>query len=229
MMKVLDSEVRRATLRTIPLFDELDPIKFDHLLEQMTLERFERKAIIFQEGQLGSECYFVAHGLCALIKGLPSAQPVCVEVISSGDPVGIAAVLDNIKFPLTLKAIQECVVVVFSKDCFVDLIKADARLEQRLARITRQRFRHVQTRFHQIASSSAKQKILATLATVIERLQICHFPVDLDLSKTELAELASVEPETVIRFSKDEQGREILKTLRRGSLTILKSPSELLG
>ena len=228
MSQASGSDFNVATLRAISLFEGLATPQFEALAANMLMRRLLKKELLFTEGEKGTQCFFIAQGLCALIKGYQTRQPVCVELVSAGDPVGVAAVLDDIEFPMTLKTIQESVAVCFPKDFFIQMLNHDRQLEQRFLRLTRERFRHVQTRFHQIAGSDAKHKILATLSMIIDRLNISHFPGELNLSKTELAELASVEPETLIRFSSSPLGRTILSTIKRGHLTILKSPQEFL-
>lgn len=228
MKRASRSDINLALLRAIPLFADLNRNQLEELVKHLSLRRLEKKEVLFHEGERGTECFFVSAGLCALIKAFDSTNSVCVELVSAGEPVGIAAVLDQIAFPLTLRAIQESVIVAFPKDFFGDFLNTHTDLEHAFSRYTRERFRHVQTRFQQIATGSAKQKILSTLSFIISRLGLETFPAELALSKTDLAELASVEPETVMRFTKEPDGVNLLRCEHRGSMVILKSPSELM-
>lgn len=217
-------DIALSLLRGIPLFADLDTSELSDLQQHLSLHRPSRREVFFQEGTRGSECYFIAQGFLALFKGYNTERQICVELAVTGEPVGIPAVLDGIDFPLTLVALYDSVIASFPKECFLKFLADHRKIEQDLSFFTRERFRHAQTRFQEFATGSAKQKILSTLSLIVERFHIKEYPAEISLNKKELAELSSVEPETMIRLSRDLESSDLLRSPHRGVLTLLRPP-----
>ncbi|MDX2008792.1 MAG: cyclic nucleotide-binding domain-containing protein [Myxococcaceae bacterium] len=90
------------------LFDMLSNDELSAVAQLTTLRRFERDALVFQEGELGDSLFVVASGEVEVLRRDPSGQLTAIATLGPGQCFGEMSLIDKEYRSATVRARSEC-------------------------------------------------------------------------------------------------------------------------
>ena len=137
-------------IAAIPFFEKL-PSKAQSSLATIA-EKFSYKKdqLIFSEDQSGQGVFFVIHGKVKVLKRSPEGNEHVLGEFGPGQPVGEAALFDDINYPAKALAATDSIVLFFPKKAFLNHIQEYPQLALNMLAVFSQRL----SRFQQFAGHS---------------------------------------------------------------------------
>lgn len=127
--------VPRVDLRKIELLRDLEAAQLQTLVSEAAPRRLRHGAVLFNEGDPGDSCVFLAHGRIVLSAG-SNSRPV--GVLETGAAMGLVSLVERTPRPHTATLHGDAVVVVLERGVYrrllAELNPLAVRLQQQVAR-----------------------------------------------------------------------------------------------
>jgi serine phosphatase RsbU (regulator of sigma subunit) len=170
-------------LRQTPLFGRLGDEDLGRMVAMLQQRRLERGALLFNQGDVGHECYVILAGSLEVITFVGDAE-LQLEVYRAGQLIGEMALIDRSPRSATVRAVDDSHLVVLGEDAFKTLIGSNPELAMDMLRRSTARVRNTNQRM--IADLERKN---AELLTAYQKLQA---------AQSELIRLNRIEEELAI-------------------------------
>jgi CRP/FNR family transcriptional regulator len=181
------------------------------------MRRYEKGAVIFQEGEPAERIHFVVDGRVKIVKAT-GARDLILEILGPGEPVGAVAAFERRAFPAGAVAIEDSTILSVPEREFFQLLESRPEMtRQVLAGIT-MRLMMMNKRLADM-TGSVEVRASRLFLTLSERLGVprdAGIFVPLALSRQELADLLGTTLETTIRLMSRWQKEELVRTERDG-------------
>jgi anion transporter len=110
-------------LRHVDLFAGVDRVTLAKLAAHMQPQIFERRSIIFRQGDAGDAFYLVASGSVGVYSIDRSGTETLLGFLHAGEPFGEMALLTNNPRAATIKVEAKCEVLRLERIAFLDLVR----------------------------------------------------------------------------------------------------------
>ena len=185
-------------IKTIPVFQDMNPSELDSLKRIGLLKNYGRNQSVFSEGEDAKGFFIVLKGRVKIYKLSAEGKEQILHIFSSGEPFGEVAVFENRPYPAYADAIDDLQVVFFPKTRFLQLIRSNPEIAIKWLAVLSRRLHH----FTQLIDDLSLKEVPARLARYIlhqtERKESGGF-LRLEISKSQLASLLGTIPETLSR------------------------------
>jgi CRP-like cAMP-binding protein len=227
-MTVIDS------IRQIPLFQGLPERQLAELARIVGERRCEQGEIIFSEGDEAKGFYVLLSGRIKIFKLSPEGKEQILHIIEPGEPFAEVAMFAGSSYPAHAEALKGSRVIFFPRGGFEALIKKDPDLAMNMLALLSQRLKYFSRLVEDLSLKEVPQRLAAYLL-YLSGSKHNAMPVDLSISKGQLASLLGTIPETLSRILNkmaaqgliDVKGRQ-MKLLKRDVLEALASGEKLL-
>lgn len=108
-----------TTLRRLKAFPWASDHQLEKLLSQMTLQRAERRTVLFAEGVSPDALYLLISGVVKLSLRNPEGEDVLVSLICPGELFGITALMPDMQRAFRSEAFSDCWVGSLRPETFV--------------------------------------------------------------------------------------------------------------
>jgi CRP-like cAMP-binding protein len=140
---------RHAFLKSVPLFIGLQRAELESLEKQLTSRRFAPGAAIFFQGDDGQILYLIESGQVRIYVQDEDGQETSVVLYRSGDIFGELAIIDGLPRSASAVAMEETVVLMWSRERFSAQMRGSPQLALNFMRALSKRLRsstrHVST------------------------------------------------------------------------------------
>ncbi|MBN2468490.1 MAG: Crp/Fnr family transcriptional regulator [Deltaproteobacteria bacterium] len=189
-------------LAAIPLFSGLSREDLDDLVPVVQYKTYQRGERIFAEGDEGTGFYVVISGRVKVYKLSFEGKEQILHMFEPGAPFGEAPVFAGKAFPANAEALEESVLLYFSRNAFIERINKNPSLSLNMLAILSERL-HTFTRLIEDLSLKETPGRLAAYLLYLSERQGALDNLELGISKTQLASILGTIPETLSRiFSK---------------------------
>ena len=216
-----------AELLKFSLFSSLEPRDLEPLLPHLRERHFRRGQILFMEGEIGSQVYFVLTGQIKLSTTLPTGEEQIVNWFGPYDSFAETLLLESGPYPATAEATVDSQVLILNNERIAGILVENPRIAVSLVRTLNKRLRLSQEYIRILTSRSAAGVVAALLLRLAKPSEIPGEPifVDATLTNRDLAKMAGTSRECVNRALNNWKRIGILR-LQGDRLEILK-PQEL--
>ena len=192
-----------AVLRATPVFCSLSAANRASIAPAVTIRRYERGAVIFEQESVADTFYTVTAGMVKVYRLLPTGKQLTLQVFGPGAPIGALAVYDGRPFPATAAALTDVACLLIPRPVFFRLLEEHpslvrgllhgltGRVIELLNRVTELSGRRIEPRF---------ARLFLKLADQIGRPERGGTFVPITLSRQELADMTGTRIETCIRI-----------------------------
>ncbi len=219
---------RVAFLKQTPLFAALGENDLVALSDDLKPREYEKKEIIFRQGDAGAELFLVLKGKVRILEIRPSGDETSITIYGAGDIIGEFAVLDERPRSATAQAIEPCTLLQISRDKFLAHLNQIPELGLLLSRLLVAKLRWTTEFALTIAQYDAAGRLLHFLLLFNKRFgeEVVagqRYVLDLGLNQTDLASLVGVRREWINHLLRDWHKRGLIEH-RDGKIFILDLP-----
>jgi len=149
-------------LKRFSLFSSLSDEDLIPILPQFKTRKFRKGQILFMEGEIGSQVYFILEGQVKLTKTLPNGDEQILDWCGPYDSVAEILLVEPGSYPATAEVLKDSTLLVFSNQGMLDILEKNPKLAVALIRKLNMRLR-MNLEFIRLLTSRSKAGVLATL------------------------------------------------------------------
>ena len=149
-------------LKRFSLFSSLSDEDLIPILPQFKTRKFRKGQILFMEGEIGSQVYFILEGQVKLTKTLPNGDEQILDWCGPYDSVAEILLVEPGSYPATAEVLKDSTLLVFSNQGMLDILEKNPKLAVELIRKLNMRLR-MNLEFIRLLTSRSKAGVLATL------------------------------------------------------------------
>lgn len=190
------------------------------LKEDREIRQFLAKDRIYSEGQQARWLYFILVGKVKIYQVNEMAKELITHVYGPDDFFGYQALLTDEKYKDNCMAMEECEILLIPKEDFNKLLYANRDFSSKFIKMMAREKTELEEQLIQQAYSSVRRKVANALISLITDKEM-----NIHMSREDLASIAGVAKETLIRTLSDFKSEKLINT--EGSSIEVLEPDEL--
>jgi CRP/FNR family transcriptional regulator, dissimilatory nitrate respiration regulator len=187
------------TISNIPLFQGLSQKQLAEVSRIIVDRKYEQAEVLFSEGDSATGFFILLSGRLKIFKLSPDGKEQILHFVEPGDPFAEVALFAGTHYPAHAEALKESRAIFFPRAAFEKLIKRDPDLAMNMLAILSQRLKYFSRLVEDLSLKEVPQRLAAYLL-YLGGTENNNLPVDLSISKGQLASLLGTIPETLSRI-----------------------------
>jgi len=193
--------------RRVDFFSDLDEAALNKFAQIATLQNFQHEETIMLAGDTRRAIFFITKGQAKVFSDSPNSRNSILNLLGIGDFFGeIQLFNESGKSSISVKAEEECSIIIFKGKDFINEIATDQKLFVAFLKETTQKLNKAYMQISSLSMSTIKERIKSCLMQFIEErgIKVTHnngTAVKLKNRPTQqqLAEMSGTTRETVNR------------------------------
>jgi CRP/FNR family transcriptional regulator, cyclic AMP receptor protein len=193
-------DIKRAALRTSPLFQAMQPEELDAILGFATERRVRRGQMVVQRGETGSSMMAVLHGRVRISAVNADGKEITLNVINPGEVFGEIALLDGQPRSADAYAVEDTLLLVVERRHFLPFLTSNPALVSRLLTVLCDKLRSTSLALEQIALFDLETRLarlILKLAADYGRPSPDGTRIEMKLSQRDISNLVASSRESV--------------------------------
>jgi CRP-like cAMP-binding protein len=185
------------------------------LISRQGAQKYQKGEIIFKEGVVPSGIYFIHQGKIKKYKVDRSGREQIIYVANKGELIGYHAVLAEERCPDSAAALEDCLISFIPKEDFLTVLDKSPLFARRLLKTLSHEFAVLANGISVISQRTATERLAIALIVLREKFKddgSGEQEIILNISRMDLASLAGIAQENVIRLLKEFKEEGILET-----------------
>jgi len=195
-------ETTLASLRKIPLFEQLDDDDLEEIASHLIERRFPRNATVMEEGLTGDYMYLIGEGRVKVTKLSEDGREKILEMLGEGAFVGEMALLDQGPRSATVKTLVPSVLLALSRHDFLALLRNNSDLALHVIQELTRRLRETDEQASSLSFLRVKDRTKGLLRRLAEAPEGERRRTP-TLTHQQIADMIGTSRETVTRVVKE--------------------------
>lgn len=205
-------------LSLLPLFGALDAQEMARLASGCQLQRFERGAMVFRQGDACAGFHVVVTGQVKLSVLSPTGQEKVIELIAPGYSFGEALMFLGKPYVVSAQTLSDALLLVVGREAVLEELQRDPRFALRMLAGLSRRLHGLVNDVQAYALQSGAQRVIGYLLRDQEAREGSDgaaLTVSLPVSKATLASRLSLTPEYFSRVLRELEAQQLIEVDRR--------------
>ena len=205
-MQSIDFPFDKFNFNSDSIFEGLPVSDLDMLNKNMVTHNYKKKEILFREGSYPTGIYYVKKGKVKKYKTDKEGREQIFYVCKKGEIVGYHALISEEKYTDTSETIEESIISFIPKDDFLKTIQTSRVLSNRLLKCMSHEFGVLVNGLAVFAQRTVRERLALSLILLRDKYKKeipDKKPVELDLSRDDLAKFVGTARETLVRLLHD--------------------------
>ncbi len=214
---------RREVLAALPVFAGLSDRDWEKVADLFTERQYQRDDYIFLEGEAPEALYVVKSGKVKVLRHSPDGKDVVLRMAGPGHLLGSVAVFDGGGYPGTAQAIEDCTLLVISRNDCLTLVTRFPVFALSVINDMGTRLRSSAEQIRSLAVERVEQRIARTLLKLGQTAGADTSEgrvIELPLTRQDVADMTGTTVETAIRVMSKFRREELIFT-RRGKVVLV--------
>ncbi len=182
----------------VPLFKGLPAAQIEQLASIVSHKTCRKGERIFSEGEDATGFYIVIFGRVKIAKLAPDGKEQILHIVELQEPFGEVPVFAGQRFPANAEAMEESRVLFVPREGLVNLIRQEPSVAMSMLALLSKRLRQFSSLIESLSLKGIPARLASYLLYASERQGEADL-LELDLSKTLLANFLGTIPETLSR------------------------------
>ena len=183
----------------VPLFKGLPPTQINQLVAIAMYKPYKKGEIIFSEGQEATGFYVLITGRVKISKLAPDGKEQILHILGLQEPFGEVPVFAGERFPANAEAMEDSKILFLPRDGFIHLIKQEPSVAMNMLALLSRRLRQFSGLIENLSLKGVPARLASYLLYLSQRQGNMEL-LELDVSKTMLANFLGTIPETLSRI-----------------------------
>ena len=197
---------------------ELPKTDLELLTAHKTEQVYKKGEIIFREGGFPSGIFYVITGKVKKYKLDKDSKEQIIYVANTGELLGYHAILSEGRYPDCAAALEESRIAFIPKEDFLETLNQSKELSRRLLKTLSHEFAVLANSLSLFAQKSVRERLALQLIVLREKYKVnfnAGMPVEINMSRDDLASLVGTARENVVRVLSEFKEDKILETKGR--------------
>jgi len=200
---------------TQSILNTLSEEDYNFLISQQGQQKYKKGEIIFREGVIPSGIFFIHSGKVKKYKADQTGREQIIYVANKGELIGYHAVLSEERYPDSAATLETSVISFIPKDDFLTVLNRTPLFAHRLLKALSHEFTVLANNISVFAQRSAVERLAIALIVLREKFK-AETPqgeeISIDISRNDLANIAGIAKENVIRLLKEFKSEGFIET-----------------
>lgn len=196
----------------------LPPEDLQLLTANKSEQVYKKGEIIFREGSYPSGIFYIIEGKVKKYKLDKDAREQIIYVANKGELLGYHAILSENRYPDGAAALEESRIAFLPKEDFLETLDQSKVLGRRLLKTLSHEFAVLANTLSIFAQKSVRQRLALQLIVLREKYKVnfeAGMPVEINMSRNDLASLVGTARENVVRVLSEFKEGKIIETKGR--------------
>lgn len=188
------------------------------LTANKTEQVYKKGEIIFREGAYPSGIFYISEGKVKKYKLDNDGKEHIIYVANTGELLGYHAILSDDRYPDSAAALEESRIAFIPREDFTATLQQSAVLNNRLLKTLSHEFAVLANGLSMFAQKSVRERLALQLIVLREKYKQNFqpgMPVEINMSRDDLASLVGTARENVVRLLSEFKEEQILETKGR--------------
>lgn len=191
------------------------------LKENRSINRYKKKQVIYTEGNYPARLYYISKGKVKTYRKNEDGKELITGLYNEGDFIGYTALLENVVYRESAEALEDTELAVIPRSEFEEMLGSNPVVLKRFIAILASNVNEKEEKLLAIAYNSLRKKVADTLVTLCRKYNTeKRQDYAIDLSRENLASIAGVAKESLIRTLSDFKDENLI-TIQGGQIQIL--------
>jgi len=204
--------------KTESILLELPANDLEMLTKNKTDQVYSKGEIIFREGAFPSGIFYIIDGKVKKYKVDKEAREQIIYVANSGELIGYHAILAEDRYPDCAAALEESKISFIPREDFLETLEQSKILNRQLLKTLSHEFAVLANNLSLFSQKSVRQRLALQLIVLREKYKVDFqpgMPVEINMSRDDLASLVGTARENVVRVLTEFKSEGILTTRGR--------------
>ncbi|MDB5279111.1 MAG: transcriptional regulator, Crp/Fnr family [Ferruginibacter sp.] len=191
---------------------------FDLLTAHQTEQVYKKGEIIFREGAYPAGIFYIKAGKVKKYKLDKEGKEHIIYVANKEELLGYHAILSEDRYPDSAASIEESRIAFIPKEDFLAVLNQSPVLNRRLLKTLSHEFAVLANSLSMFAQKNVRERLALQLIVLREKYKVNFkpgMPVEINMSRDDLANLVGTGRENVVRVLTEFKESGILKTQGR--------------
>ena len=207
--------IERWSFTTHSILNVLSEEDYAYLLSNQSEQLCQKGDIIFREGTVPQGVFIIKSGRVKKYKTDRNGKEQIIYVAAEGEMIGYHAVLSEERYPDSAAALEKTFLSFIPKEDFAEVLNRSPQLTKLLLKALSHEFTVFANSISVFAQRTAQERLAIALIVLREKFKDINSsdkePV-LNMSRADLANIAGVAQDNVIRLLKEFKKEGILET-----------------
>lgn len=193
------------------------------LTSHQSEQNYKKGEIIFREGAYPFGIFFIISGKVKKYKLDREGKEHIIYVANTEELLGYHAILSEDRYPDSAAAIEESRIAFIPKEDFLAVLNQSTILNKRLLRTLSHEFAVLANSLSIFTQKSVRERLALQLIVLREKYKVNFdpgIPVEINMSREDLASLVGTARENVVRLLSEFKEEKILETKGRKILIL---------
>ena len=195
--------IDKWNFKSLSILHNLPAEDHDLLLAHQVEQTYGKGEIVFREGSLPTGIFYITQGKVKKYKAAWGGGQQIIYVANTGELIGYHAVLSEERFPDSAATLEESVIAFIPKDAFLTILEQSAILNARLLKLLSHEFTVFVNNLTLFSQRSVRERFALQLIVLREKYKLAPVsddPVEINLSREDLANLLGTRKENIVRI-----------------------------
>ena len=200
------------------VFTDLPPADFALLTANKTELFYKKGEVVFKEGSYPDGIYYIISGKVKKYKVDKDGREHIIYVANTGELLGYHAILSEDRYPDSAAALEVSRIAFIPKKDFLETLNQSPELNKRLLKTLSHEFAVLANSLSMFAQKSVRERLALQLIVLREKYKVNFqpgMPVEINMSRDDLANLVGTARENVVRVLSEFKASGILQTKGR--------------
>ena len=212
------------------ILNDLPAADLNLLTSRQTVQTCKKGEIIFREGTYPDGIYYITSGKIKKYKVDKHGKEQIIYVANTGELIGYHAILAEDRYPDFAAALEESTIVFIPKEDFIKTLQQSEVLSRLLLKTLSHEFAVLANSITMFAQKSVRERLAMQLIVLREKYKV-NFqpgqPVEINMSRDDLASLVGTARENVVRMLSEFKADNIVET--KGRVIIVHDVAKLIS
>src|SRR5258708_29557360 len=193
------------------------------LTAHQTTHVYNKGEVIFREGAYPSGIFFIISGMTKKFKADKEGKEQIIYVANPGELIGYHAILEEDRYPDSAAALEESKVGFIPREDFLKTLQQSPVLNRRLLKTLSHEFAVLVNSITLFAHRPLRERLAIQLVVLREKYKVDYqpgMPVEINMSRDDLASLVGAARENVLRALAELKEEGIVATKGRKIIVI---------
>ena len=227
-MQSVDFPFDKYKFKSDSILDDLPEVEHSLLNKNMVTHNYKKGEMLFREGSYPTGIYYIRKGKVKKYKTDKEGREQIFYVCKSGELLGYHALIGEEYYTDSSSTLEESTISFIPKDDFLKAIQSSSVLSNRLLKCMSHEFGVLVNGLAIYAQRTVRERLALSLLILRDKYKKEDQngkPVELTLSREDLAKMVGTARETLTRLLHDFKEEQLIET--HGKKIILKNPKLL--
>ncbi|ATP57788.1 Crp/Fnr family transcriptional regulator [Pedobacter ginsengisoli] len=207
--------IDKWSFNTQSILTTLTEDQYHYLITRQGAQKYQKGEIIFKEGMVPSGIYFIHQGKVKKYKKGSAAKEQIIYVANKGELIGYHAILSEERYPDSAATLEESTLTFIPKEDFLRVLQDSPAFARKLLTSLSHEYSVLANSISVVSQSTSAERLAIALILIREKSKAETLPGEepvINISRNDLAGMAGIAKENVIRLLKEFKSEQIIRT-----------------